>query len=119
MSIQYANLYGAAFVISGGTHPTLQNSKAEIFMLQVPRDEEGEPTFDELICPACVPKCSFVSKYQRYVVAPMSAPTTGTDPVVNKEEVNMSGMRICSTLTSTCQLGTYFLTNEYTCKWLD
>lgn len=86
--------------------PTLQNSKAEIIMLQVPRDEEGEPTFDELICPACVPKCSFVSKYQRYVVAPMSAPTTGIDPVVN-EGVNISGMRICSTLTSTSQLGTF------------
>lgn len=98
MSTQYMNLYIAASIIYGGAHATLQNSKMEIIVLQVPRDEEGEPVFDELICAACVPKCSFVSKYQKYIVAPMSAPTTGIEPVVNKEEVNMSGMRICSTL---------------------
>ncbi|CAM6128715.1 unnamed protein product [Calypogeia fissa] len=35
---------------------------------QVPRDDEGEPSFDELVCPSCVGQCSFLSQYQDLLV---------------------------------------------------
>ncbi|KAG0608045.1 hypothetical protein M758_8G073600 [Ceratodon purpureus] len=59
--------------------------------LQFPRDEEGEPIFDELICKSCVPKCSFLSKYPDFVIAPSVVPDVSTDPV-DVEQANGAGM---------------------------
>lgn len=40
--------------------------------LQLPRDDEGEPTFEEIICQACVPRCSFLSKYPEVLIQPIA-----------------------------------------------
>lgn len=42
--------------------------------LQFPRDEDGEPLFDELICKSCVPKCQFLSKYPDLIIPPSAVP---------------------------------------------
>ncbi|KAL3693423.1 hypothetical protein R1sor_007074 [Riccia sorocarpa] len=38
--------------------------------LQVPRDDEGEPAFDELICQSCISRCSFLENYPDLFVSP-------------------------------------------------
>lgn len=59
--------------------------------MQFPRDEEGEPIFDELICKSCVPKCSFLSKYPDFVIAPSAVPDVPTDTVEIVEHANGAG----------------------------
>ena len=34
-----------------------------LFILQIPRDEEGEPLYEDFICPACSEICSFLIQY--------------------------------------------------------
>ena len=34
-----------------------------LFVLQIPRDEEGEPLYEDFICKACSAVCSFLSQY--------------------------------------------------------
>lgn len=58
-------------------------------LLQFPRDEDGEPIFDELICKSCVPLCSFLSKYPDFVITPSAVPDESTDPVENVEAGNI------------------------------
>jgi len=58
-------------------------------LLQFPRDEEGEPIFDELICKSCVPLCSFLSKNPEFVIAPSAVPDESTGPV---EDVEPAGI---------------------------
>ena len=60
-------------------------------LLQFPRDDEGEPIFDELICKSCVPKCSFLSKYYGFVIAPSAAPDVSADPVEIVDRANGAG----------------------------
>lgn len=60
--------------------------------LQFPRDEEGEPTFDELICKSCVPQCPFLFKYPNFVVAPSAVPDASADHVEIVEQANGSGI---------------------------
>ncbi|EFJ18773.1 hypothetical protein SELMODRAFT_177978 [Selaginella moellendorffii] len=37
---------------------------------KVPRDEDNEPLFDELICQNCVGRCSFLFRYQELLIPP-------------------------------------------------
>jgi hypothetical protein len=60
--------------------------------LQIPRDEEGELIFDELICSSCVPQCPFLSKYPGVVIAPATVPDVSTDAVEIVEQTNGSGI---------------------------
>ncbi|KAG0557373.1 hypothetical protein KC19_11G124500 [Ceratodon purpureus] len=60
--------------------------------LQFPRDEEGEPLFDEVICNSCVPKCPFLSKYPDVVIAPATVLDASTDPVEIVEQTHGSGV---------------------------
>lgn len=39
------------------------------FLLQVPRDEEGEPLYEEFICQVCSEVCSFLSLYPQTIMA--------------------------------------------------
>lgn len=57
--------------------------------LQFPRDEDGEPIFDELICKSCVPLCTFLSKYADIVISPSAVPDESADPV---EDVKPAGI---------------------------
>ncbi|KAL2633808.1 hypothetical protein R1flu_005287 [Riccia fluitans] len=38
--------------------------------LQIPRDDEGEPVFDEVICQSCISRCSFLEDYPQLFVSP-------------------------------------------------
>ncbi|KAH8933121.1 hypothetical protein BDL97_18G013600 [Sphagnum fallax] len=38
--------------------------------LQYPKDEEGEPVYDELVCQACVSCCSLISQYPKALIPP-------------------------------------------------
>jgi len=62
------------------------------FSLQFPRDEDGEPLFDELICKSCVPQCLFLSKYPDLIISPSAVPDASTDPVEIVDKMDGSGI---------------------------
>ncbi|CAK9261000.1 unnamed protein product [Sphagnum jensenii] len=61
--------------------------------LQVyPKDDEGEPMYDELICQACVPHCSFIFSYPEALIPPSSViDDTAVEPVQSVEPVMPTG----------------------------
>ncbi|CAK9868151.1 unnamed protein product [Sphagnum jensenii] len=60
--------------------------------LQYPKDEEGEPLYDELVCQACVPRCSFISQYPKALIPPSSViDDVAEDPVEAVEPVTSRG----------------------------
>lgn len=67
---------------------------------QFPRDEDGEPLYEELICKSCVPKCLFLSKYPDSIIAPSAVPDVSTDPVEIVDQMDGSGMLAAITVTS-------------------
>lgn len=71
-------------------------------MLQFPREEDGDPLFDDLICKSCVPKCLFLSKYPDLVIAPSAIPDVSTDPVEIVDQMDGSGMLAAITMSSSC-----------------
>lgn len=48
------------------------------FELQIPRDEEGEPLYEDLICHMCSPICSFLTIYPQTIWAAHQQPNTAT-----------------------------------------
>ncbi|KAK9059334.1 hypothetical protein SSX86_021954 [Deinandra increscens subsp. villosa] len=46
--------------------------------LQIPRDEEGEPLYEDLICHMCSPICSFLTLYPQTIWAAHQQPNTAT-----------------------------------------
>lgn len=61
-------------------------------LLQFPRDEDGEPLFDELICKSCVPQCQFLSNYPDLIIAPSAVPDVSTDPAEIVDQMDGSGI---------------------------
>ncbi|RZC52108.1 hypothetical protein C5167_020534 [Papaver somniferum] len=57
-------------------------------MLQVPRDEEGEPLYEEFICVACAKKVSFLSLYPPSIWA-----------AIKEGEASLDGNQVGSVLT--------------------
>ncbi|XP_076890472.1 uncharacterized protein LOC143541562 isoform X2 [Bidens hawaiensis] len=45
---------------------------------KIPRDEEGEPLYEDLICHMCSPMCSFLSLYPKTIFAPHQQPDSAT-----------------------------------------
>jgi E3 ubiquitin-protein ligase UBR7 len=63
-----------------------------LIVLQYPKDEEGEPLYDELVCQACVPHCSFISQYPKALIPPSSViDDVAEDPVEAVEPVTSRG----------------------------
>jgi E3 ubiquitin-protein ligase UBR7 len=63
-----------------------------VIVLQYPKDEEGEPLYDELVCQACVPRCSFISQYPKSLIPPSSViDDVAEDPVEAVEPVTSRG----------------------------
>jgi E3 ubiquitin-protein ligase UBR7 len=63
-----------------------------VIVLQYPKDEEGEPLYDELVCQACVPRCSFISQYPKALIPPSSVlDDVSEDPVQAVEPVTSRG----------------------------
>ncbi|KAL5727027.1 RING-type E3 ubiquitin transferase [Ranunculus cassubicifolius] len=57
------------------THLGLQSTD------EIPRDEEGEPTYEDFICQGCEKKCSFLSLYPPTIWAPVLKPDNASaDP---------------------------------------
>ncbi len=62
-----------------------------MIVLQYPKDVEGEPLYDELVCQACVPRCSFISQYPKALI-PLSSvigdaaedPADAVEPVTSR-----------------------------------
>lgn len=52
---------------------------------QVPRDEDGEPTFDELICQSCVRRCSFLEEYPELIASPVEVEDDEAPPSQDSE----------------------------------
>ncbi|OAE31161.1 hypothetical protein AXG93_3617s1000 [Marchantia polymorpha subsp. ruderalis] len=52
---------------------------------EVPRDEDGEPTFDELICQSCVRRCSFLEEYPELIASPVEVEDDEAPPSQDSE----------------------------------
>ncbi|XP_071730676.1 uncharacterized protein [Rutidosis leptorrhynchoides] len=46
---------------------------------EIPRDEDGEPLYEDLICHMCSSICSFLHLYPQTIFAPHQQPNTATD----------------------------------------
>jgi E3 ubiquitin-protein ligase UBR7 len=64
---------------------------------QVPRDESGVPSFDELICPSCVTTCSFLSEYQDIFELPLPVGADDRPPTL---EVSGEGESVSSQVST-------------------
>jgi len=69
-------------------------------LLQFPRDEDGEPLFDELICKSCVPKCLFLSKYPDLIIAPSAVPDASAEAVEIVDKMDGSGILSATIMSS-------------------
>ncbi|KAG6547870.1 hypothetical protein Mapa_010690 [Marchantia paleacea] len=58
--------------------------------LQVPRDEDGEPTFDELICQSCVRRCSFLEEYPELIAPPVEVEDDEAPPSQESEALKVA-----------------------------
>lgn len=59
---------------------------------QVPRDDDGEPSFDELVCPSCVGRCSFLSDYPDLIVPPLEVDEDLPPPPSDVEDLPPSSV---------------------------